>query len=223
MSDSVSLPLTTTYRRLRAGLFVLAAAFLLTVTAQAQLGSEPTTPVHDPAALKPPAGAKVAIIEFDDMECPQCSVVNPILKEAAAKYHIPWIRHDYPLPYHPWGLQAAVNARWFDTKSKQLGDDYRDYIFANQRSIETPAQLNQWTQKYAQAHGQAIPFAVDPQGTLANLIKADRAIGERIGIEHTPTIWVVTDGGKAAPYVEVVEISKLYQIIDAAIAQTSRK
>ena len=106
-----------------------------------------TTRVLDSSALHPPAGARVAIIEFEDMECPDCARANPLLKEAAEKYHIPWVRHDFPLPLHNWSFNAAVNARWFDTKSKKLGDDYRDYIFANQLSIETPAQLAQFTEQ----------------------------------------------------------------------------
>ena len=222
MSVSVSLSRSAGIRRLRAGLFGLAAAFFLTIAAQAQFGAAPTTQVHDPAVLKPPPGVKVAIVEFEDMECPDCAAANPVLREAAAKYKIPLIRHDFPLSFHPWSFQAAVNARWFDTKGNDLGELYRDYIFANQRSIETPAQLNQWTQKYAQAHGVALPFAVDPQGKFAAMVKADYALGQRVGIEHTPTIWVVTDGTKAAPFVEVVDRSKLYQIIDTAIAQTGK-
>ena len=107
------------------------------------------------------------------------------------------MRHDFPLPFHNWSFQAAVNARWFDTKSKKIGDDYRDYIFANQRSIETPAQLAQFTQNFAQSHGLALPFAIDPQGKLTAEVKADYALGQRIGIEHTPTIWVVTASCKA--------------------------
>src|ERR1700742_2966263 len=76
-------------------------------------------------ALKPPPGAKVALIEFADLECPSCAHENPLLKEAAAKYHIPWERHDFPIQYHRWSSQAAVNARWFDTKSPNLGNEYR--------------------------------------------------------------------------------------------------
>src|ERR1700747_1311155 len=79
----------------------------------------PGTQVHDPAALKPPAGARVAIVEFEDMECPDCARANPLLRDAAANYKIPWVRHDFPLPFHAWSMQAAVNARWFDTKSKK--------------------------------------------------------------------------------------------------------
>ena len=215
---------TSGYRPHRAGLWIaLAAVLALPLAARAQFGAPDTTPVHDPAALKPPPGVKVAIVEFEDMECPDCAAANPVLKEAAARYHIPWFRHDFPLPFHPWSFQAAVYARWFDTHSKQVGDSYRDYIFANQSRIETPPSLNQWTQSFAKANGLALPFAIDPQGKLAAEVKADYALGERIGIAHTPTIWVVTDGNHAAPYVEVVDRSKLYQIIDVALEQTKGK
>jgi protein-disulfide isomerase len=207
----------------RAGLFaglVSTALLFSAAAAHAQFGAPPTTPVHDPAALRPPAGARVAIVEFEDMECPDCAVANPVLKEAAAKYNIPWVRHDFPLPFHNWSFNAAVDARWFDTKSKKLGDEYRDEVFANQRSIETPNDLLQFTGKFAQGHGIALPFAIDPQGKLAAEVKTDYALGQRIGIEHTPTIWVVTAQSKGAPFAEIVDRSRLYQIIDQALADT---
>jgi len=180
---------------------LISAALLFTSTTHAQFGPPPTTQVHDPSALKPPASARVAIVEFEDLECPDCANANPVLKEAAEKYHIPWIRHDFPLPFHAWSFQAAVNARFFDTKSQKLGDDYRDYIFANQRSIETLDQLRQFTEKFAAGHGVALPFALDPMGKLSAEVKADFALGQRIGIEHTPTIWIVTNSVHAAPFV----------------------
>ena len=96
---------------------------------------------------------------------PTAPAPTRLLKEAAAKYNIPWVRHDFPLPFHAWSMQAAINARWFDTKSKKLGDDYRDNVFANQNSITSLEILAQFTQKYAQEHGVAFPFAPDPQGT----------------------------------------------------------
>jgi len=116
-----------------------------------------------------------------------------------------------------------VNARWFDTKSKKIGDDYRDYIFANQISINSRGDLNQYTATYAKSHGLAVPFAIDPQGKLAAEVKADYALGQRVGIEHTPTIWVVTANSKGAPFVEVVDRGKLFQLIDQAIADTRGK
>src|SRR5260370_369187 len=43
----------------------------------------PGTPVHNARALRPPAGARVAIFEFEDLECPDCARANPLLKEAS--------------------------------------------------------------------------------------------------------------------------------------------
>jgi protein-disulfide isomerase len=206
------------------GLFPLAAAALLVAAAgaHAQFGAPSAgTQVHDPTALKPPPGARVALVEFEDMECPDCGRANPLLKEAAAKYKIPWVRHDFPLAMHAWSFNAAVYARWFDTHSKALGDEYRDQVFASQISIVSPDVLLQFTQKFASSHGLTLPFAVDPQGKLAELVKADYALGQRVGIEHTPTIWVVTANSKGAPFVEVLDRTKLYQMIDQAFADTA--
>jgi len=198
-------------------------AILAANPAQAQFGGAPaTTQVHDPSALRPPAGSRVAIVEFEDMECPDCARANPLLHDAAAKYNIPWVRHDFPLSFHPWSFQAAVNARWFDTKSKKLGDDYRDAVFANQQAITSLEVLRTFSEKFATDHKLTLPFAVDPQGSLTALVKADYALGQRVGIEHTPTIWVATSQSKGAPFVEVVDRSKLYQLIDQAIADTAQ-
>lgn len=201
---------------------VAALSVIMVPAARAQFAPPATTQVHDPSALRPPAGTRVAIVEFEDMECPDCAAANPLLREASEKYHIPWVRHDFPLPFHPWSFQAAVNARWFDLKSKKLGDEYRDAVFADQPSIgEDPARMEAFTQSWASQHNIAFPFNVDPQGRLASEVKADYALGQRVGIEHTPTIWVVTDHSKGAPFVEVVDRNKLFQLIDQALDDTA--
>jgi protein-disulfide isomerase len=211
-------------------------ALLLLGALSAPFAAAQSTTVHDPVALKPPAGSRVAIVEFEDMECPDCARANPLLKDAVAQYHIPWVRHDFPLPFHAWSFDAAVYARWFDTKSKKLGDDFRDAVFSNQNLIdaagetspETPsgpstaaaAAIHNFAEKFAQEHGLALPFVVDPQKKLAAEVQADIDLGKRVGIEHTPTIWVVTNQTKGVPFVEVVDRQKLYQIIDQALADT---
>ena len=178
---------------------------------------------RDMSALKPPAGTHVALIEFADLECPMCARQNPTLKDAAAKYHVPLVRHDFPLQMHVWSFQAAVNGRWFDTQKKGLGNEYRDAVFANQMSIETKDDLQAFTQKFAQQHGIQLPFVMDPQGKLAADVKADYALGERLGVHQTPTTWIVTDGtGGASPYTEVTDYNKLYTMLDQATAETSQ-
>jgi len=224
MPDSVALKINA--RPSRAGLAAAALAFLPIIlasasAAHAQFAAPQTTAVHDATALHPPAGAKVAMIEFYDLECPLCAQTNPSLIAAANQYKIPWVRHDFLIPGHIWSRQAAINARFFDTKSLKLGNDYRDYIFTNQVSIETLPELGTWTQKFCQAHGVALPFAVDPMGKFAAQIQSDVDLARRIGIEHTPTVFIVASGGHAPPYTEVVDPrNRLFQTIDQILAES---
>jgi protein-disulfide isomerase len=200
--------------------FLLSLATLLLFAPAARSQRQPTQ-VLDTSALHPPAGSRVAIVEFDDLECPACAAANPLLMQAAAKYGIPWIRHDFLIPGHPWSPKAAVNARWFDEKSKRLGDDYRNSVFANQNSIETADELQQFTQRFASAHGVALPFAIDPQGKLAAAVQADVQLGIRMGIKLTPTIFIVTANSKGAPFIEVQDPqTQLFTTIDQAVADT---
>lgn len=170
---------------------------------------------NDTSALKPPKGAQVAIVVFEDLQCPDCRRANPLVAEAGRTYKIPVVIHDFPLPMHNWSFDAAVIARYFDSQSKQLGNEYRDYIFQHQPEISTPAVLRTFSEKFAADHKVDLPFVVDPQGKFADEVRADRQLGERIGLEHTPTIYVVSNKTQGKPFVEVVDRSQLYQLIDA--------
>lgn len=164
----------------------------------------------------------MAIVEFADLECPSCAYYNKLFKEAAAAYKIPWVHHDFLIPAHVWSTAAAVNVRWFNTKSKALGDEYRDQVFANQASIYNLYELRQFTEKFAQSHSIALPFAIDPQGKLAAEVKADNDLGLHTGITGTPTVFIVTANSKGAPYIEVLRpYNQLYPIIDQALADTA--
>lgn len=167
----------------------------------------------DASTLKPPPGAKVAIVMFEDLECPDCARAYPVVWQAAAAHKIPVVLHDFPLPRHNWSFDAAVFARFFDTKSQKLGDDFRGYIFQNQPGI-TPQNLRQYVQKFADDNKVPLPFAIDPEGKLKEKVKADFALGQQIGLEHTPTIFVIGQGSPTTPFVEVVDRDKLSQIIE---------
>jgi len=189
-------------------LFLFSAVLLLSLSALA----------GDTSVLRPPKGYKVAIVEFADLQCPDCARAEPLLEEATRTYKIPLVRYDFPLPMHNWSFQAHVYARWFDTKSKELGEQYRSFIFKNQPSI-TPDNLRQVTDSFAAEHKVQVPMFVDPRGELAAKVRQDFAVGQRVGIQHTPTIYVVTSSTRSTPFVEVVDRTNLYQIIDAAKAE----
>jgi protein-disulfide isomerase len=172
----------------------------------------------DTSMLRPPTGSKVAIIVFEDLECPDCARAAPLLHEAAKAYNIPLVQHDFPLPQHPWSFEAAVNARYFDTKSKKMGDDYRLYIFQNQLYI-TKQNLRGYTEKFAEQNKVVLPFVVDPTGDLAGKVKADYQLGQRLPVDHTPTIYVVSNSARGTPFVEVVDRTQLYQLIEQVMKQ----
>ncbi len=202
----------------------LAAVLALSVSAPAQF-SDPeisTTPVHNTAPLRPPAGARVAIVEWEDLECPDCARANGILLEAVKKYNIPLVRHDFPLPFHVWSFQAAVDARWFDMRSKRVGDAFRDALFAEQPTIRSQEGLRRFAVRFAEQHHLRFPMVVDPKERMTALVKADYALGQSVGIRHTPTIWVVTNRKSSAPFVEVVDRPRLFTMIDEALRETAQ-
>jgi protein-disulfide isomerase len=167
----------------------------------------------DASSLKPPAGAKVAIVVFEDLECPDCARAYPVVWEAARAHKIPVVLHDFPLPKHPWSFDAAIWARYFDTKSEKVGDDFRGFIYKNQPQI-TRENLLQYVQKFGDENKIPVPFSPDPEGKLRAKVQADYALGQKIGLEHTPTIFVIGNGGASTPFVEVVDREQLGQIIE---------
>lgn len=169
--------------------------------------------------LRPPKGSQVAIVVFEDLECPMCRRTAPLLEQASRTYKIPVIRHDFPLgPMHPWSFQAAVMARYFDTHSKALGNEFRDYIFENQLEINLQ-NLRSYAEKFAASHKVDFPFIIDPSGKLAAQVTADRDLGKAIKLDHTPTVYIVSSRNPSKPYVEVKDNTQLYSTIDAMMKE----
>ena len=200
--------------------FVLVLALLSVVPVGAQMAmpSSGATAFKDTSAFKPPSGAKVAIIEFEDMECPLCAEVSPMVRQAMNNYGIPRVHYDFIIPGHMWSRTAAIYARYLQDKvSLQIAEDFRRDVFASQRLIAGPDDLQQFTRRWFQAHGQQMPFVIDPTGKCATEVEADCALGRRVGVAHTPTLVVVT----AHHWIEVAEPNQLYAAIDLAEAEVN--
>ena len=164
----------------------------------------------DGSSLKPPTGAKVAVFMFEDMECPSCAFNYPTVEEAGKSHNVPVLLRDFPLgPKHPWSFDAAVYARFFDTKSESLGREFRAYIFRNQPQIN-PNNLRQYVQKFADDNKVPLPFAIDPEGKLKAKVQADYNLGVKMGINETPTIFVVSN----SEAVQVHDVKDINQIIE---------
>jgi protein-disulfide isomerase len=170
------------------------------------------------SVLRPPKGAQVAIVVFEDLQCPMCRRTAPLVEQASKTYKIPVVRHDFPLPMHNWSYQAAIMARYFDTHSKDLGNEFRDYIFENQLEVN-PQNLRAYAEKFGAAHKVDLPYVLDPGGKLSALVNADRDLGKAIKLDHTPTVYIVTSRNPNKPFVEVKDNSQLYSTIDAVMKE----
>jgi protein-disulfide isomerase len=182
---------------------------------------------RDTSVLKPAAGSKVSVIVFEDLGCPLCARAHPIEIAATQKYHVPLLRHDFPLAQHIWTFDGAVCARYLEDKvNPKLADEYRSAVFLSQASIANKDDLQQFTRQWMQRHGQPMPFVMDPNGALAAEVRADYNLGRRLNVEYTPTLVVVTRdhyqvvcGTKNGP----TDPSQLFSVIEAAVEQTKSK
>jgi protein-disulfide isomerase len=172
----------------------------------------------DTSMLKPPAGAKIAIYELEDLECPACAHAFPIVHQAAAHYNIPIVRRDFPLQMHVWSFDAAVWARYLQDKvSPKVGDEYRGAVFAAQTGIASKDDMLNFTRRFFQTHGLQLPFVPDPTEQFKKEVEADRTLGNRLGVQYTPSIIVVTQH----EWIHVTDISLLYQTIDELEAKVA--
>ena len=183
--------------------------------AQATAGQPPFTPFKDKKLLADqlPAGQKVALLEFEDLECPACAHAAPIVKQAIEKYKIPYLRHDFLIPGHFWSKDAAITARYLQDKvAPDTGEEFRRDVFASQMSISSKDDLDNFTRRWFQSHKLQMPFVMDPSGRFAAEVQADCTLGDRVGLIHTPTIVVLTNHG----WTEVTDVTQLYSVLDRA-------
>jgi protein-disulfide isomerase len=175
-------------------------------------------PFQDTSILKPPVGAKVAVFEFEDLECPACAHAYPLVRAALDRYHIPLVRRDYPWSFHVWSFDAAVTARYIeDNLSPRLAEMFRGDVFLNQARIASKDDLTAFTRAWFQSHGRAMPFVMDASGACRNEVESDRALGNRLGVHSTPCIIVVTE----KKWIPVADVRQLDRVIEMAFAQTA--
>lgn len=202
------------HRLLAAALLLLPASLLL--HAQTSVPPNQVSAHKDTSSLKPPAGAKIAIIEYEDLECPRCAQAFPVVHEAVKHYNIPLIECDFQIPYHHWSHDAALCAHYLKAKvSPAVAEEYRREVFASQSRISSRDDLQHFNQAFFTRNGKQMPFVMDPTGEFARDIDATTARGRDIGFIGTPAIFVVT----ANRWIEVADPMRLYEAIDQAKAE----
>ena len=204
---------------LPAVLLSLASVATPAVFAQTSVPPNQLSPFKDTSQLKPPAGSKVAVIEYEDLECPACAHAFPIVHAAVSHYKIPLEEYDFQIQGHIWSHEAAVFAHYLKAKvSPPLAEEYRREVFASQYRIASKDDLRNFTQSFMTKAGKQMPFVVDPTGQFDHEVNATTDQGVKLGLQHTPTIVVVTP----TRWIEVADVSQMYAAIDQAEADASK-
>jgi protein-disulfide isomerase len=146
-----------------------------------------TVPVADADPVRGHAAAPITIVEFSDYQCPFCARVNPTLAKVRETYgdKVKIVFKDYPLPNHPQAPKAAEAAHCAGDQSKYW--EMHDALFANQRALEVPA-LKQ-TARAIGLEGAAFDACLD-SGKHAATVRSGAELGERMGVNSTPTLYI---------------------------------
>jgi protein-disulfide isomerase len=146
-----------------------------------------TVPVSAEDPVRGNANAPVTIVEFSDYQCPFCARVNPTLEKVRQTYgeRVRIVFKDYPLPNHAEAPKAAEAARCAGDQNKYW--EMHDAMFANQRALGVPS-LKQAARAIG-LDGAAFDQCLD-SGKWAAAVRAGNALGEKMGVNSTPTLYI---------------------------------
>ncbi len=171
-----------------------------------------------------PESAPVLIVGFDDLECPFCARMHQqlfpaLLDRYGDRIHL--VYRDYPLPNHPWAMRAAIDTNCVGAQSGPGYWQLVDYIHAHAGELGGPekslARANEALDTLSADEGkrqkvdaETLKACIAKQDDTA--IKASIQLGESLGIEGTPALYVNGEKIDGA-----VPLTAVYRAVDSAL------
>jgi protein-disulfide isomerase len=172
------------------------------------------------------ANAKVVVVNYDDLQCPYCSVVHQTLFPQLLKEYgdrVAFIYKDFPLSeIHPWAMHSAVDA---DCLAAQSGDAYWDFVdstHADRQEVNAEKGLaNQFALLDRNTLAEGDKFHLDATKLQScvkdqkdDAIKVSVKEAESLGVSGTPTMFVngqMIDGARP--------VEEFRSLFDSALQQ----
>lgn len=142
-----------------------------------------------------PAQAPVTIVEFGDLECPDCRMEAPLLHHNVPETFPGKVRvvfKDFPLEtLHPWARAAAIAGRCVYRQGNDSFWKFYDWDYDHQEEIN-PENLKSKVLGWASQNGldtAKLSQCIDSKATEPEV---DRSIaeGHELGIHGTPTLFI---------------------------------
>jgi protein-disulfide isomerase len=171
-----------------------------------------------------PATAPVLIVGFDDLECPYCARMHaqlfPALMERY-KDQVHIVYKDFPIDQHPWAMRAAIDTNCVGAQSPTGYWNLVDYIHAHAADMggeeKSLAKANDTLDTLARDEGKRQKLNVDTLNACITkqddtAIKASLTLGESLGVDATPALFINGEKVEGALPLEYV-----YRMIDNAL------
>lgn len=177
--------------------------------------------------LRGTPGAKVSIVNFDDLECPYCARMHEQLFPSTAERYkglVKFFYKDYPLvEIHPWAMHAAVNSLCIADQSGDAYWKFVDYVHAHTEEITGAThdlhEAGKTLDKIAHDEGQRskldlakLDACIAKQDETA--VRASMKQGDNLGVNSTPTLFI--NGERITGALPEAEI---WMAIDRALRQ----
>jgi predicted DsbA family dithiol-disulfide isomerase len=153
-------------------------------------------------------GAPIAIVEFSDFQCPHCKHAQLPLEQLLSEFpQVKLIFKHYPITRaHPYA-QAAAQAAVAAGKQGKFWQ-YHDKLFHGDQEKEAPSDL----ERYARELKLDLPRWKKDMEAAVDKVNKDRADGEKLNVDSTPSLFINGDKIDGALPVEF-----LFKIIDQAL------
>jgi protein-disulfide isomerase len=159
-------------------------------------------PSEERPARGGPPNAPVILVGFDDLQCPYCARMHKELFPALTEHYKNLVRvvyQSFPSDGHPWAMQAAVDTDCLGSMNPDAYwaavDSIHDHAaeYGGSEHNLTLAQQELDTETLEEGHRfhldeEKLQACIKKQDTAPQ--KASLALGDRLGVTHTPTIFV---------------------------------
>ncbi len=170
------------------------------------------------------------MIVFTDYQCPSCrafyeNTLRPMISDYVASGKVYLVHHDFPLPQHKYGYEAA---RWEEAAAR-VGEfaNAEAALYDNQDAWGSTGDIAKYMSAAMPASDfrriqrlmTGCSFDVAPGGCpLDATINADRAMGEEVPVRATPTFEIIYKGRKLPPTSAAVSWPLLKQFFDSLLS-----
>lgn len=142
-----------------------------------------------------PVDAPVTIVEFGDLECPDCKMEAPILRRNVPEAFSGKVRvffKDFPLEsIHPWARAAAIAGRCVYRQNHQAFWNFYDWMYTAQDEISPEnvrSKITTWAGQNS-LDAMQLDRCIESKSTESEV---DRSIaeGRALDVRGTPTLFI---------------------------------